>query len=82
MKQPPIIKSQLHSVRLDSDVWAAVKALPDSLNRYLRRSLLEPGKIVETHDGQLIDVPRSASKRPMRVDVLYRKPLLKPSQRK
>lgn len=34
-------KCELHSIRLDSDVWAAVKALPESLNQYLKAKLLE-----------------------------------------
>lgn len=71
-----IKKAVLGSVRLDSDVWEAVRAMPESLNRYLRRSLLEPGKVIETHDGQLITVPRSSSKRPMR------EPLLKPKDKR
>lgn len=33
-------KSVLRSVRLDDDVWDAVKALPQSLNQYLRDRLL------------------------------------------
>lgn len=45
-----IEKSVLGSVRLDSDVWAAVRALPESLNQYLRRTLLTNG------------VPKKASK--------------------
>lgn len=78
----PYKEPSRRSIRLDDDVYAAVRAMPESLNKYLRRNLLEPGKVIETHDGQLIDVPRSASKRPMRVDSAQRKPLLKPSQRK
>ena len=41
-----IEKSVLGSVRLDSDVWQAVKAMPESLNVYLRRELLEPNRLV------------------------------------
>jgi hypothetical protein len=36
-----IEKSVLGSVRLDSDVWEAVRKMPVSLNQYLRRALLE-----------------------------------------
>jgi len=36
-----IEKSVLGSVRLDSDVWDAVRAMPESLNVFLRRELLE-----------------------------------------
>ena len=36
-----IKKSVLGSVRLDSDVWAAVRAMDCSLNQYLRAVLLE-----------------------------------------
>lgn len=35
-----IEKSVLGSVRLDSDVWDAVRAMPCSLNLYLRENLL------------------------------------------
>lgn len=34
-------KSVLRSVRLDDDVWEAVKAMPVSLNQYLRGALIE-----------------------------------------
>lgn len=33
-------RSVLRSVRLDDDVWDAVKSLPQSLNQYLRERLL------------------------------------------
>jgi len=35
-----IEKSVLGSVRLDSDVWDAVRGMPVSLNQYLREALL------------------------------------------
>jgi len=35
-----IKKSVLGSVRLDSDIWEAVRAMPRSLNQYLRSNLL------------------------------------------
>lgn len=42
-----IKKSVLGSVRLDSDVWEAVRAMPESLNVYLRRNLIDqkPGSV-------------------------------------
>lgn len=36
-------KSVLRSVRLDDDVWAAIKGMDCSLNQYLRSALLEAG---------------------------------------
>lgn len=39
-----IEKSVLGSVRLDSDIWEAVRAMPCSLNLYLRENLLGGGK--------------------------------------
>lgn len=34
-------KHKLHNVRLDDEVWAAVKAMKCSLNQYLRTALLD-----------------------------------------
>jgi hypothetical protein len=36
-------KHKLHNVRLDDEVWAAVKAMDCSLNQYLRASLIDGG---------------------------------------
>ena len=36
-------KHKLHNVRLDDEVWAAVKAMDCSLNQYLRLALLDAG---------------------------------------
>ena len=43
MTDERVEKAVLGSVRLDSDVWAAIRAMPESLNQYLRRELLSRG---------------------------------------
>lgn len=52
-------KCELHPVRLDSDVWEAVKAMSVSLNVYLRGALL---------DGA--SRPRKVSKRQSHIEAL------------
>lgn len=39
-------KHKLHNVRLDDEVWAAIKQMDCSLNQYLRQALLEDGEIL------------------------------------
>jgi len=46
-----IKKSVLGSVRLDSDVWEAVRGMPQSLNQYLRYMLLENGEVDDGGDS-------------------------------
>ena len=44
-------KSVLGSVRLDSDVWAAVRGMDCSLNQFLRRALLSGDFVPKTLAG-------------------------------
>lgn len=44
-----IKKAVLGSVRLDSDVWEAVRAMPESLNQYLRRQLVAQPETLADH---------------------------------
>lgn len=39
--EPMSERYKLHNVRLDDEVWAAVKAMECSLNQYLRTALLD-----------------------------------------
>jgi hypothetical protein len=59
MEEQEIEKAVIGSVRLDSDVWEAVRAMPESLNVYLRRGLLGGGL-----------VSRKISKKQAQVDAL------------
>jgi len=81
-------KYNLHSVRIEDDVWAQAKASGTSVNQLLRKALdmawartrgvrftvEDLVKVSDTHDGNT--VPRTAVS--PRSD---RKPLLKPSQK-
>lgn len=60
-------KHKLHNVRLDDEVWAAVKAMDCSLNQYLRGLLLDkdseynPPAPTVPHVGRLHVSPRTYS---------------------
>lgn len=78
----PYKEPQRRSIRLDDDVYKAVRALPESLNKYLRRSLIGNGApelhpMIEHRQAQ----HRAAAVERAPRDTV-RKPLLKPSQRK
>lgn len=89
-----IEKSVLGSVRLDSDIWEAVRAMPCSLNRYLRSNLL--GEVRVAGPQGTVKVERSGGKVSATVNVesasrkaldytpagFRREPLLKPGERK
>lgn len=49
-----IRKSVLRTVRLDDDVWAAVKGMDCSLNQFLRSVLLEP----DSYNPEPLTVPK------------------------
>lgn len=50
-------KYKLHNVRLDDEVWAAVKALNCSLNQYLRNALINNDPITAPDNGEMIATP-------------------------
>jgi len=60
MTEPRIEKAVLGSVRLDSDVWDAVRAMPVSLNVYLREALLN-GKPRKVSKAAQVVAERAAS---------------------
>lgn len=72
---PEIKKAVLGSVRLDSDIWEAIKKMPLSLNQYLRKSL-SAGGVFEPDATKRKAYPTDEFvSRPIR-------PLLKPSQKR
>lgn len=72
-------KSVLRSVRLDDDVWDAVKSLPQSLNQYLRDRLLTGLE----QDLKEFDERRTEMRERMsRGARAFKAPLLKPSEKK
>lgn len=81
---PMTRKAVLRSVRLDDDVWEAVKAMDESLNQFLRDVLIngvgitdDPAKISAALDrGEFNKDQKEPAPRP------FKPPLLKPSEKK
>lgn len=74
-------KSVLRSVRLDDDVWEAVKCLSQSLNQYLRERLLS--RLDLDQDLKEFDDRRQEMRERMASSArAFKPPLLKPSEKK
>jgi hypothetical protein len=65
-----IEKSVLGSVRLDSDVWEAVRGMECSLNQYLRSALLGEMRLAEKSPKGTISVEKKAGKVSATVNLL------------
>jgi hypothetical protein len=74
-------KSVLRSVRLDDDVWAAVKAMDESLNQFLRDILINGLGVTDDAEkiGAAMDPGEFSTQEPARP---FKPPLLKPSEKK
>ena len=79
-----IKKSVLGSVRLDSDVWEAVRGMGCSLNQYLRSNLL--GEMREVGGGVKGTITVDGGKKTATVNIVserpFKGPLLRPGERK
>lgn len=53
LRMTKVKKSVLGSVRLDSDVWEAVRAMECSLNQYLRLALIDGAEFPALRDGMM-----------------------------
>lgn len=77
-------KHKLHNVRLDDEVWAAVKAMGCSLNQYLRASLLAESEqpTFKTTKDAMAFAQREKIPAVVPVSRPFKSPLLKPSEKK